>query len=440
MLEWRTVVRAMTRGRLFFGSSALLLVLMLAAPARAAPGDQLWASTHGAKFGGDIAVAVDDDGARVFATGGFAHCYYTYCYDYQTTAYDAATGAELWTKVYNSAGGHQTGGQDVPAAIAVAPNGRRVFVTGYSATDFATVAYRADTGARLWVRRYESKRYEGAVAIGVAPDGRRVYVTGTSKGDFATIAYRATTGAVVWTRRLGHARENDWATALAVAPRGNRVIATGFTSTAEAGNDFTTVAYGARSGRALWVRRFAGAGSSDDRPVGVAIGPGGKEIVLAGTTMAPAGDTAAYLTIAYRADGHASWTRRYGAAEDNDRAAGLAMGPRGAWIAVTGTSHVPGSGTHDDDATVVYDATNGATRWVSRFDQASGVESAAAVATSLDGSKIFVTGWPGTIAYARRAGGQLWASTVWSGADVVAHGTRVFTAGPGGTTVAYATA
>jgi hypothetical protein len=61
--------------------------------------------------------------------------------DYATVAYNATTGAKLWVKRYNGPG-HST---DRANSVAVSPSGKQVFVTGYSASatldyDYATIA------------------------------------------------------------------------------------------------------------------------------------------------------------------------------------------------------------------------------------------------------------------------------------------------------------
>lgn len=113
----------------------------------------------------------------------------------------AGPGTRLWLSRFSGA----QGSSGAPASMAVSPGGRRVFVTGFSAGnapgdlgDYATVAYDAQTGARLWARRYNGpgKGTDLAASVAVSPSGTMVFVTGSSMrngsvSDYATIAYRS---------------------------------------------------------------------------------------------------------------------------------------------------------------------------------------------------------------------------------------------------------
>ena len=85
--------------------------------------------------------------------------------------------------------------------MAVSPAGTTVFVTGNSvgrgASGYATVAYSAVTGKRLWVSRYNGPANgdDAGSSVAVSPAGTAVYVTGnsygrTASGGYATVAYR----------------------------------------------------------------------------------------------------------------------------------------------------------------------------------------------------------------------------------------------------------
>jgi putative pyrroloquinoline-quinone binding quinoprotein len=137
------------------------------------------------------------DGTVVFLAGQSTGS--TSSFDYGTVAFNAATGAQRWVKLYNGPGN----AYDAATALGVSADGSKVFVTGYSAgsttgTDYATVAYDAATGAKLWLKRYNGpgNADDAAVALDVSPDGSEVVVTGQSAGsasgyDIATIAYAA---------------------------------------------------------------------------------------------------------------------------------------------------------------------------------------------------------------------------------------------------------
>ena len=130
----------------------------------------------------DLAVA--PDGSTVFVTGGSIGVAPRYSVDYTTIAYDAATGTQRWlTRYYGP-----VRGDDGASAIAIAPDGSRLFVTGTSPSNgsfnYVTVSYKATNGMEQWVATYDAKGKLDDVAhdLMVSQDGTAVFVTGFSEG------------------------------------------------------------------------------------------------------------------------------------------------------------------------------------------------------------------------------------------------------------------
>jgi outer membrane protein assembly factor BamB len=429
------------------------------APAPAiVPGARLWAKLYdGPGKGTDAArsVAVSPDGTRVFVTG-YSHGRAVTGIDYLTAAYDAATGARLWARRYHGAGD----GRDFAYSVAVSPGGGRVFVTGgiwtgaaATGDDYATVAYRASTGARLWVKRYSGSGGHGqdtARSVTVSPAGTTVFVTGQSEGangmGFATVAYNAATGAQRWVQRYSGPTNDAQATAMAISRDGTALYVTGVSAGDDGSpTDIATVAYNATTGAQLWAKRYRGPGNLINGASSVAVSPAGSTVFVTGEQSGV--KDLDYATVAYNAaTGTQLWASRYnGPGNGDDEARSVAVSPRGATVFVTGYS---AGFKNDDYATVAYSASTGAQRWVSRYrSPGNGGDVAHSVAVSSGGAEVFVTGTSkgayATVAYRAATGARLWVSRyhshrhrsrhrnltiAWSMA-VNPSGTRVFVTG-----------
>jgi DNA-binding beta-propeller fold protein YncE len=362
-------------------------------------GAKLWVKRYkGTGNGGEEAVAlrVSPDGTRVYVTGTATRS--DGIPGYVTIAYGASMGATLWVARYNGSG--ERGGE--AACLAVSADGRKVFVSGRSSgagtgTDYATVAYDASTGARLWVKRYAPPNsYEMAVALGTAPDGSAVFVTGTSgsdsAADFVTLSYDASTGATRWIKRYnGPGNGMDEAASLAVSPDGTKVFVTGGSRGLSAGGDYATIAYDASSGAAAWVKRYNGPGDYYDAPRSIGVSPDAAEVFVTGDSFGRSGD-GDFATIAYDAStGATRWLQRYnGQANRGGEGNSLDVSRDGTKVFVTGDA---GSVSIRDYATIVYDSASGAIQWIKRYNgPGNSADIAWSVAVSPDGGTVFVTG------------------------------------------------
>lgn len=283
-------------------------------------------------------------------------------------------------------------------------------MTGYSVSptngeDYAMVAYNASTGARLWLTRYDGPggSEDEAYSVTSTPDGSKVLVTGYSAGtttglDYATVAYNAANGARLWEARYNGGRNgSDYAKSVASSPDGSKVFVTGYSPTTTSGQDYVTVAYNAATGAQLWLARYNGPGNESDYGRSVVASPDGTKIFVTGTSWADVTGRD-YATVAYAAsNGARLWVARYSSPDErSDYGRSIAASPDGSMVFVTGASF--GATTGPDYATLAYDAKSGTTVWVARYNgPRNGADSAYSIASSPDGGNVVVAGVsPGT--------------------------------------------
>ena len=305
-----------------------------------ATGTRIWkkrySSTLGLSFDEASALGVSPDGSAVFITGAADGG--PKSSDYVTVAYEADSGTQLWAARY--AGPYRDDARTLrvsPDGSAVFVSG---FSTSSSGLDILTVAYRAGTGAELWKARYDgpTSRDDQANAMGVSPDGSSVYVTGFSDGsnrkrDYVTIAYRASTGVQRWVRRYnGPADWNDNAKAMAISPDGSGIFVTGY-RTGHRGRDFETIAYSPAGGR-LWLRAYDGPADLDDQAAGIGVSLDGNQVFVTGVQRASFSDPQ-YSTLAY---GAGTGRRSWGSVLDGGTPSALAVNPTGSDVYVSGVS------------------------------------------------------------------------------------------------------
>ncbi len=443
------------------GAVVLAVVVSLVTPAGAVPGAVVWTKRlNGPGYSRDMAngVAASPDGTKVFVTGSRDAGSSTST-NFLTVAYNA-TGGIVWSKQYNGPGHAYDSASDV----AVSPDGSRVYVGGVSVNaagnqDFATVAYNATTGAVLWTRRYDGPGhgYDEFSALAVSPDGTTVVVTGESAGatgnqDFATVAYNAANGAQRWARRYdGPGHNIDHPYAIAVSPDATKVFVVGFTPGGPGGieaYDYATVAYAATTGARAWVKRYDGGANKFDAASSVAVSPDSTRVFVSGTSIGPTtGNDVAIVAYDTSAGGVAWAARNTGtsaASNDNSFKRSLAVSPDGTRVFVTGYGTTTLNGT--DYSTRAYNAASGSVAWTARYDgPGHRGDNPTAIAVSPDGTRVAVTGVSeganlisdyATVVYRVTTGGVIWSKRYNGPANmgdypsaVAVTATRVFVTG-----------
>lgn len=150
-------------------------------------------------------LAASPAGDRVYLTGMARVVPYPFgMWDIVVGAYDAALGLQVWSAQFSGPGGPLT--NDLPWAIAVSPDGERVYIAGQTPPigdlgdpcDMLTLAIDAQLGTVAWAERFggDAGGPDSAQALAVAPDSGLVVVAGTTRNaatgpDVTVVAYEA---------------------------------------------------------------------------------------------------------------------------------------------------------------------------------------------------------------------------------------------------------
>lgn len=150
----------------------------------ATTGEEVWKSTYSAPDSGqDVPYghALSPSGDRIYVTGRSQGTASGFDGDYATVAYDTATGTRLWVTRFSTPGTIFETGADV----AVNSDGTRVYVTGGShawgdAGDAITQAYDAATGAVVWTARNNTTPERGESGWRLVIAGSKLVVSGST--------------------------------------------------------------------------------------------------------------------------------------------------------------------------------------------------------------------------------------------------------------------
>jgi uncharacterized delta-60 repeat protein len=245
-------------------------------------GKPLWVVTaHGTATGANKIASVATGGDGVAVTGqswnGTAFNILTVKYDFN--------GSKLWERTYSTGAANPCSG----AYVKMNPAGD-VFITGAASNgldlDIYTARYNGATGAIIWQRTFNGAFDDEPSGLVIGPEGN-AYLTGytwtmTAQNDFYTAKYDASTGAVIWEKNFNSNNGNDdiaSPTGIVIDPLGDLFV-TGFT-VADKNYDFQTIKYKKDNGTLLWNSRLNGAANLNDRPAGIGLSPSG-ELLVAG--------------------------------------------------------------------------------------------------------------------------------------------------------------
>jgi outer membrane protein assembly factor BamB len=165
----------------------------------AATGTRLWQARYFAGTSGPAAassVAVSPDSSKVFVTGAASNG--LNAGGATTIGYDAATGTRLWVARYPNPAGATSNGR----TVMVSPDGSKVFIAAVvgpnccSRQDFAVAGYDAATGAQLWTASYGTAgQFDPLASAALSRNGARLFLTGTGDlfgaPEFLTVAFHA---------------------------------------------------------------------------------------------------------------------------------------------------------------------------------------------------------------------------------------------------------
>jgi PQQ-like domain len=304
-------------------------------------------------------------------------------------AYDASTGAKLWSRVFQRAVATSAFG----TALDVSGDGTRVFAAIQTAPasggyQYVTVAYDALTGARDWTALLRAGNSEVHVAANA--DGSTVYVAGSDDDGTGpagrVVALDAENGHVRWSGSMANPDGPSRPQGLVVAPDGAHVFVTATAASDDSPSDpsdILTASFDTTTHDRVCLTRYDTPMNKLDAPVGISVSPDG-------TTVAVTGESAKrMLTVAYdAATGNQRWVATYNSSQPG-RDGGDSVALTDTVVVVTGIG--AGAGGFDL-VTAVYDSATGAAHWLSGYDGNGSTDVGASVTVDPATGRAYVTG------------------------------------------------
>ena len=298
---------AVTDSRVFVAGQRAASHELVVLAVDALTGRTSWLADHSPAPAGPaepVAVVATPDGERVFVTAiSWKDRPYV---QWVTIAYDGATGKQLWVSHHRV-----DGSAAQPNGMVLRPGGDLLYVTGWSKQErtlgarfgFLTIAYDTSNGSPVWSGGSSSASGSDDLAwsVDLAPDGRRLYVAGYTGG--VTAGYRleardALTGQILWSSfapllsptqdhegLFGRARVRS-------SPGGREVYVamSAHDAASPAGDDpcYALAGFDTATGRFLWKATYADPSSAKARHLeDLAVDPSGKRLYVTGQAANP---------------------------------------------------------------------------------------------------------------------------------------------------------
>ena len=204
-----------------------------------------------------------------------------------TVAFDAATGDVMWDGV-SGRGGWPA--QYSEHALALSPDGGTVTTGGWSRSRPAAVAFDVATGARLWHRVFRGHGPGSLQSAAVSPDGTQVLLAGDAgRSRLVVVALDAATGAASWWNEMRDWKGYPWIGDAELAPDGSALYVPipicGPAAAVEGFGcylDYGLLRYRAATGRRALLGRYASPVGGSEWPADLAIAPAGLRVFVTG--------------------------------------------------------------------------------------------------------------------------------------------------------------